>query len=202
MRRESSDDHFAAVFPAQAPSRKYTLSRLRLGYDRSTRRGGPLVSSRDVAALILQEQGEMSTWKLQKLVYYSQAWHLAWDDEPLFSEGIEAWANGPVVRDLYTRHRGRFIVDQAWGERVGDPDKLAQSERDTIEAVLSGYAHLSGRQLSQLTHSEDPWKNAREGLGPTDRSSRAITLDSLHAYYSALDAANDAEPVEALDWDF
>ena len=45
----------------------------------------------DVAAYILQEQGPTPALKLQKLVYYSQAWSLVWDDKPLFEEEIEAW---------------------------------------------------------------------------------------------------------------
>jgi len=64
-----------------------------------------MASVHDVAAYILREQGAMSTWKLQKLVYYSLAWHLVWDDEPLFEEPIQAWANGPVVRALYPGFR-------------------------------------------------------------------------------------------------
>ncbi|HSS48337.1 MAG TPA: type II toxin-antitoxin system antitoxin SocA domain-containing protein, partial [Thermoanaerobaculia bacterium] len=60
----------------------------------------------NVAAYILQKQGEMTAMKLQKLVYYSQAWSLVWDEEPLFAERVEAWANGPVVPDLYREHKG------------------------------------------------------------------------------------------------
>ena len=52
----------------------------------------------------------MSAMKLQKLIYYSQAWSLVWDDEPLFPERIEAWINGPVVPELYERHKGEFKV--------------------------------------------------------------------------------------------
>lgn len=64
----------------------------------------------DVAEYILEQYGEMTAMKLQKLVYYCQAWHLAWDGEPLFRESIEAWANGPVVPALYEAHRGVFRV--------------------------------------------------------------------------------------------
>jgi uncharacterized phage-associated protein len=45
----------------------------------------------DVATYILEQQGPMTTWKLQKLVYYAQAWSLVWDDDALFDEEIEAW---------------------------------------------------------------------------------------------------------------
>jgi uncharacterized phage-associated protein len=49
----------------------------------------------DVAYYILDELGEMSTMKLQKLCYYVQAWSLAWDENPLFDEDFQAWAKGP-----------------------------------------------------------------------------------------------------------
>ena len=62
----------------------------------------------DVAAYILMKRGRLSAWKLQKLCYYAQAWSLVWDDECLFTERIEAWANGPVVPFLYKQHRRTF----------------------------------------------------------------------------------------------
>ena len=43
----------------------------------------------DVAKYILQRTGKISTWKLQKLCYYSQAWTLAWTGKPLFEEEFD-----------------------------------------------------------------------------------------------------------------
>lgn len=57
----------------------------------------------DVAKYILEVKGTMSTMKLQKLCYYAQAWSLVWDDKPLFGEEFEAWANGPVCRELFLK---------------------------------------------------------------------------------------------------
>ena len=68
------------------------------------------VSIIDVAEHILTEQGEMSTMKLQKLLYFSQGWALAWTGVPLFVEEFEAWASGPVCRELYELHRGEYSV--------------------------------------------------------------------------------------------
>ena len=64
----------------------------------------------DVAVYILRKTGPISAMKLQKLVYYSQAWSLAWDESPLFINKIQAWTSGPVVRELYDVHRGMFTV--------------------------------------------------------------------------------------------
>jgi uncharacterized phage-associated protein len=152
----------------------------------------------DVAAYILRARGPMSSMKLQKLVYYSQAWSLAWDEAPLFDEEIEAWANGPVVYELFDAHRGQYTIGPDWPR--GNPDELTPTQRETVDAILADYGDLTGRQLSHLTHSEAPWRDARAGLGPTERSNRPISLDSLAEYYGALDAADDATPVDELDW--
>lgn len=157
-----------------------------------------MVSAHDVAAYILRKQDAMSTWKLQKLVYYCQAWHLVWDDELLFEDRIEAWANGPVVWSLYDKHRGRFSVsDWEWG----DPEQLNPSEQLTIDIVLKSYGHLPGRQLSHLTHDEGPWKEARQGLASTVRSNRPISWESMQEYYTALDIDESAQRVEDIDWE-
>jgi len=142
-----------------------------------------MASVHDVAAYILREQGAMSTWKLQKLVYYSLAWHLVWDDEPLFEEPIQAWANGPVVRALYDKHRGVFKLD-CWPD--GNVSALKQNERESIDAVLKGYGKRSGHWLSELTHQEPPWREARKGLASGARSTREITHGAMFDYYGAL----------------
>lgn len=64
----------------------------------------------DVAVAILEKSGPMTAMKLQKLVYYCQAWHLVWEDKPMFPERIEAWASGPIVPDLYAAHKGKFKI--------------------------------------------------------------------------------------------
>ena len=64
----------------------------------------------DVAKYILENCGTMSTMKLQKLCYYSQAWSLVWDDTPLFEEDFHAWANGPVCKELFFYTQGQYSV--------------------------------------------------------------------------------------------
>jgi uncharacterized phage-associated protein len=174
----------ALTFGLALAFRKYRRYALRVG------------TVHDLAAYILREQGPMSTWKLQKLVYNTQAWALVWDEEPIFKAEIQAWANGPVVPELYKRHRGRFSVD-SWD---GDPDKLSSDHRDTVEIVLGEYGQLTGRQLSLLTHAERPWQKGRKGLEPTQLGSQTIPLDSIQAYYEALDADPDMPSVSAIDW--
>ena len=137
-----------------------------------------------IAACILNEMGSLTTMKLQKLVYYSQAHHLVFFDSPLFAEAIEAWANGPVVRSLYELHRGEFVVKAGFlGEdRI---EGLPSDAQRSVRAAISALGSMTGAQLSDLTHAEAPWLEARRGLGPYDRSSEVIGTDRMRAYYSA-----------------
>lgn len=143
-----------------------------------------MASVHDVAAYILKKYGRpMTTWKLQKLTYYAQAWSLVWDECPLFEERIEAWANGPVVPALYQQHRGCFQVGQ-WSE--GDASRLTKSERETVDGVLKFYGEKTSQWLSDLTHAEKPWQKARGSLAPGERGSQEISLESMLEYYSGL----------------
>ncbi|MFY1653386.1 Panacea domain-containing protein [Solwaraspora sp. WMMB762] len=129
--------------------------------------------------------------KLQKLCYYAQAWHLVWEDRPLFDNEIQAWANGPVVPDLYLHHRGRLQV--APGELPGHADALTAGERESIDVVLEFYGELTAHQLSELTHREAPWRDARSnaGLAPMERGTARITHAAMFEYYDGLTSTDD-----------
>jgi uncharacterized phage-associated protein len=142
-----------------------------------------MASAHDVAKYILRELSPLSTIKLQKLVYYSQAWHLVWDDEPLFGERIEAWANGPVVPDLYREHRTEF-QRKTWPK--GSIKDLDASQRDTIDRIIAFYGPMGAFELSELTHREAPWLDARGDLPPGSRGSNEITQASMAEYYGSL----------------
>lgn len=137
----------------------------------------------DVSAYILSKTGPITSMKLQKLVYYSQAWSLVWDERPLFPDEIEAWAGGPVVRALFNAHQGEFMVRE---EPEGDLTELDEDATDTIDAILRTYGDKTGKWLSDLTHSEKPWQDARVGLPDGARGTREITHAAMANFYSNL----------------
>ena len=142
-----------------------------------------MASVHDVAKYILRQKGELDTWRFQKLVYYSQAWHTVWEDEPLFSARIEAWSNGPVAPALYALHRREYRVDR-WA--LGSISNLTRAERDSIDVVLEHYGGYTGFALRELTHRERPWREARKGLPLGAPSNRIITPESMAEYYGSL----------------
>lgn len=143
-----------------------------------------MASVLDVAAYILKEHGPMTAMKLQKLCYYAKAWHLVWAERPLFDERIEAWANGPVSPRLYREHKGKFSV--APGDIAGDVSALDERERGSIDGVVNFYNPMSAYELSELTHLEDPWKEARGAVPAGSASTAPITEAAMAEYYGSL----------------
>ena len=139
----------------------------------------------DVAKYVLRKTGQITTMKLQKLVYYCQAWSLAWDGVPLFDEDFQAWANGPVCPELFMKHKGRFVVDESFLADVPDCD-FAQDAIETMDSVLKYYGDKEPHWLSELTHKEAPWREARAGVPNGESCSNIITKDRMQQYYGGL----------------
>lgn len=136
---------------------------------------------------ILRIKGEMSSLKLQKLCYYSQAWTMVWDDKPLFNEDFEAWVNGPVCRVLWEYFKGRFTVKfKDIGNEYDDINELTEKEKSNIKSVVDYYGDKTPQYLSDLTHMEDPWKEARKGYAPMEQCNKIITKQSMALYYGSL----------------
>lgn len=132
------------------------------------------------------EKGDtISPLKLQKLVYYAQAWHYTLFGHPLFSERIEAWVNGPVVPTLYARFactlkNESIKIDKSILNTTVFPYDTAK----LLNEIIQIYGERSGSYLEDLTHSEQPWIKARGILLPFVICKNEITLTSMKEYYS------------------
>ena len=153
----------------------------------------PKIRVFDVAAYILEKTKTITTMKLQKLVYYSQAWSLVWDEKPLFEEKTEAWANGPVIRDLFDYHRGMYEISAM---PIGNPRLLNEAQQETVDTVLEYYGDKPAQWLIDLTHMEEPWIQTRQGLPVRERGNRVIPLHVMADYYSSLPLEENHEDEE------
>ena len=68
----------------------------------------------------------------------------------------------------------------------GDPGKLTAVEKESIDAVLEHYGKFKAYELSDLTHREAPWRQARKGLPSGVPCSAPITPVSMYEYYLGL----------------
>lgn len=145
----------------------------------------------DYVVLMCMRAGETLTLlKLQKLLYYVQAWHLAFYGKPLFDGRFQAWVHGPVSRSVYDRFAGSktlySLVDESDIRPGFNPDsEIPKEARLHIESVLEEYVHFSGSQLEAMTHSEAPWQNARGACKPAERCETDIDERLMLEFYRA-----------------
>jgi len=129
----------------------------------------------------------MSTWKLQKLCYYSQAWSLAWTEQPLFPEDFQAWSNGPVCYELFREHEGRFVVSSKdIPEELESGSPLTNEQKDTIDQVLNDYGDMEPYELQEQTYQEAPWKDAWGDLPFGSKCQNVISKAAIGMYYGGL----------------
>lgn len=121
----------------------------------------------------------MTHKKLQKLCYYAYSWYLTLYDEPLFENCFEAWVHGPVDPGLYNEFK-RY----GWQEipKVEHPP-LDGELFEFVQEVYEAYGHLDGDELEYLTHHEEPWMEARQGLQPYEPCNIPIKDDVIRSYY-------------------
>ncbi|WP_431258194.1 Panacea domain-containing protein [Roseateles chitinivorans] len=151
----------------------------------------PPISAQAVAAYFLHffewKRDPINNYKLQKLLYYVQGWHLAEFDEPAFPERLEACFSGPVcpaVFDRYSSYTWRPITEET-AEPEGLPDRLI----GVMERVLDLYGFDTGWSLEYRTHHEPPWQTARRGLDLIDPCNEEITHASMAKFFKAESAA-------------
>ena len=146
----------------------------------------------DIALYILEKQGEMTAMKLQKLAFYVKAWGLVWDEEEIFPDTFQAWANGAVSPALYRIHSGLFKVYSDLFH-FANTNNIAPHHKETIGNVLDFYGKYTAQQLSDINHQEAPWREARGTCKPGDRCSTVITTSSIAEYYSGIYNAEGEE---------
>jgi uncharacterized phage-associated protein len=144
----------------------------------------------DYIIVKIREAGEtLNQLKLQKLMYYVQAWHLAFQGSCLFDGKFQAWVHGPVSRELYDRFAGsKSLYSEITRQEVRqefDMDAVLSDGAAHIDPVLEVYGGLTGSQLEEMTRCEDPWIKARAGCRPSERCENEISESLMAEFYSA-----------------
>lgn len=141
--------------------------------------------------LLRTQEGDvdvMTTVKIQKLLYYAQAWCLAERGAPLFEEKIEAWARGPVCKEIYDRFKTKAIhgiIDVS--ETTTVPlEELQDEDINLLDKVWDRYSGLSSNQLVLLTHQEKPWQDAYGETPMGKKCDEVIPQEAMKSYFQGL----------------
>ena len=140
----------------------------------------------DIANWFLSKKGLMDHKKLQKLCYYSQAWsYVIYHGECLFNGNFEAWVHGPVNRALWNKLKGYGYCEIPSNELINSTKEICEEKSNFLERVWATYGDLSSDQLESLTHTEEPWIRARNGIPEMQICTKEIEPQIMQSYYSS-----------------
>jgi uncharacterized phage-associated protein len=146
----------------------------------------------DLADYVIAKLPDISSLKLQKLLYYIESWHLAILEESLIDSEFEAWLHGPVIRSVFAKYKskGYFLYDPIPNNQTVASDIVQKMESnllpdqiELISDVLSEYGSKSDYHLECLTHSEKPWIEARKGVEPGEASTNKLSTETIKQFY-------------------
>jgi prophage ps3 protein 01 len=117
----------------------------------------------------------ISNLKLQKILYFIQAYFLISTPEQCFVEDIEAWDFGPVVPEAYHEYKQygsgdipyihyffKFDEDDIWDSTSVEfkDNVISDEDKELMNSVVDKFSDYSATDLVSLTHRQAPWNNA------------------------------------------
>lgn len=109
---------------------------------------------------------------MQKILYFGHGYHLAYYDDPLFTQTVQAWKHGPVIPEVYRAFRGfgKFPITtpaDTHDERFECTPYQAELSPITaryLASVWDSYKVISPYKLSDMSHAPDgPWAQVSAG---------------------------------------
>ena len=123
--------------------------------------------------------------KLQKLLYYIQAWSYGINKTPIFDGEFQAWIHGPVNKTIYDRFNPtKYLYSEiALNDVINNNVSLNADDAEFVDFILENYLKYSGAELEKLSHSERPWMETRGSLNPNERCDKVISAHLMIEYY-------------------
>lgn len=127
--------------------------------------------------------------KLQKILYFAQAAHLAVNDKPLFDEEILAWKFGPVVKSVYEEFRkfGNSPIELSENQKApAFNDHLV----NFLESIWGIYGKFSAYELVNITHAHKPWRLI---FDQASDGNAIIPKELIQSYYKGFFSEDNGE---------
>jgi|AGTN01.3.fsa_nt_gi Uncharacterized phage-associated protein len=105
------------------------------------------------------EEDIITNARLNKLMYFAQAYSLARNGIPLFKDEIKAWKLGPVVPEIYHKYK-EYGSSRISGKYAPfDPDAFTEEEYLLLLDVVREYGKYSTPTLINISHEPgSPWE--------------------------------------------
>ncbi|MFY0600700.1 MAG: DUF4065 domain-containing protein [Cyclobacteriaceae bacterium] len=124
--------------------------------------------------------------KLELMIYFAHAWHLAILGTSLINEAVLAWRHGPVIESIHLRYNKRGVNLFA-NLDAGTSNKLKKSDKYFLDQIWTHYCRMSEQEMISQCHKPNtPWESTYK------KSSSKIVIDNLliKKYYRRLIATD------------
>ena len=119
-------------------------------------------SKGEIALYIVNTRKEITNLLLQKLLYYIKGLSTAIEGAVIIPDPCEAWRYGPVFPTVYEKYKrfakGEISINLSEEYTSG---LLSDKEKHITDYVLDTFGIYNAWFLKDLTHGEEPWKEAR-----------------------------------------
>lgn len=144
---------------------------------------------------------EITPLALQKMLYFIQGIYMVLFGDTLFCEECEAWAHGPVFKDVYDVFRNfkyNPIDDTRFSMFQNRFSELSDNVKQVINLVVDSFGMYSGKTLERITHGETPWRDARANCLPDEPSNEVILKESIKQYFFEVAKTYDLSSVNGI----
>lgn len=179
----------------------YNAAEIERQYQRAERFFSLSEKMRSAICYLLKRTEALTPLALQKMLYFAQGIHMALFGEELFWEDCQAWAHGPVFKTVYETFRDfqyQPIVDEQLSLFGDGMQELSEREKKALDLAAASFGLYNGKILERLTHRETPWKEARTGCLPSQRSNEVISKASMKRYFQEAARQYDFASVEGI----
>lgn len=134
----------------------------------------------DVAAHILEVEGETPASRVHRLLYLCQGHHLVENGVPLFEDPLYAYPNGVAVKTVYDAHAGHFTLKAGF---FGPQQPLDAGASTLVQQVVETYREYDGPALAGLSRQSTPWIVGRR------QKDRRIPVEEVYGWFQQALAA-------------
>jgi len=143
--------------------------------------------------IVMAQPSGVEHMKLQKLVYYTYGWWIAYHPSSIISEPPQVWKFGPVFLSLYhaLKNHGRTPITTVQSDYPFQPSPRVDSDdadaRQLVQWVWQKYGSYSSFELSDMTHAPGtPWQRIAERHNWVIQPNTPIPDDMLRDSFRAL----------------
>lgn len=127
------------------------------------------------------EKYRVTNMKLHKLLYFSQGFHLAIENKPIFFEEIYMYEHGPLIKSVHAKYRK--YTYHTIPEECNDEFSFNQDTREFLDDVWNLFKLYTSKVLEEIITNDEPWKRARENLFLYQIPTEPLDLNFTKEYF-------------------